>query len=401
VDIISIEAAVGRLDRFRPLDTAEQVTLADAVGRILAEDLQAPNPVPAHPSSAMDGYAVRARDVAAGATLPVQGRSAAGRPLDEPLQPGHAVRIFTGAVLPDGADTVVMQEECRAHDGHVTLPADIVPGAHCRPVGDDLARGAVVLRRGARLRPQDVGVAASVGCSTLQVVRRLRVSVLATGDELRPPGEVLPPGCVYDSNRHTINAAIRGLGADLIESSIVRDDRATVREAFVAAASRADLIVSTGGVSVGDEDHVRPVVEELGGLDFWRLPVKPGGPITVGQVGGVPFVGLPGNPVACLVTFWLIGRPLVLHLMGAEPAATPSFPVVADFSHRHRPGRREFLRGRLQVESGEPRVQVYRSSGSGMLSSLTWSDGLVEISEDQGDVAPGDLVRYIAYTALT
>jgi molybdopterin molybdotransferase len=398
---LSIDDAVHRLRHFAALSEVEEIALGGAVGRVLAADVTAASPVPAHPSSAMDGYAIRAADAAAGAALPLQGRSAAGRPLGEPLRPGHAVRIFTGAVLPEGADTVVMQEYCQEHHGAVTLPAEIVAGANCRPIGDDLDTGAVVLRRGTRLRAQDVGAAASVGRGRLPVVRRLRVAVLATGDELRTPGQALPPGCIYDSNRHTIGAALHVLGAEIVDSRIVVDTPAAVREALTAAAARADLIVSTGGVSVGDEDHVRPAVEELGALDFWRLPVKPGGPIAVGNVAGVPFVGLPGNPVATLVAFWLTARPLVLHLMGAAEVAVPRYPAVADFSLRRRPGRREFLRGRVHIDdAGTPHVAVYHSSGSGMLSSLTWSDGLVEIGEEAGDVAPGDLVHYTPYTAL-
>lgn len=401
-NVVPIEATVARVRRFAAVREVHDVSLADAVGRVLAADLTAEIAVPAHPSSAMDGYAVRAADVDGGATLPLQGRSAAGRPLGEPLLAGHAVRILTGAVLPEGADTVVMQEYCQEHDGKVTLTAEVIAGANCRPVGDDLAAGAVVLRRGARLRPQDVGAAASVGRGTLSVVRRLRVAVLATGDELRPPGETLPEGCIYDSNRHTISAALSALGAHVVDSRIVEDDPTTVREVLAAAASRVDLIVSTGGVSVGDEDHVRPAVQELGALDFWRLPVKPGGPVAVGHVAGVPFVGLPGNPVAALVAFWLTARPLALHLMGAADVPVARFSAVADFAHRHRPGRREFLRARLVPDpSGLPRVTAYRSTGSGMLSSLTWSDGLVEISEDAGDIAVGDHVRYIPYSALT
>lgn len=396
----SIEAALDFVREHAQPVGAERVLLVESLGRILAEDVAATAPVPAHASSAMDGYAFRHADLPPDRRLPLHGRVVAGHPLDGPMPPGHATRIFTGAMVPAGADTVAMQEHCTADDICVVLP-ELTPGRNVRLAGDDLEAGAVVLTRGLRLRPQDLGIAASVGRAELAVSRPARVAVITTGDELRSPGVPLPPGCIYDSNRHTISGALRGLGAAVTDYGVLADDRAAIREALRTAAAENDLVISTGGVSVGDEDHVRPAVEEIGSLDFWRLPLKPGRPVAVGDVAGVPFLGLPGNPVSSTVAFWLIGRPWALHLMGAAAVEVVRYPVIADFTHARSPGRREFLRARLEVDAtGTARVSVYRSTGSGMLSSLVWSDGLVELLEDAGDVAPGDVVRYIPYFAL-
>ena len=244
-------------------------------------------------------------------------------------------------------------------------------------------------------------MAASVGRGVLPVHRRIRVGLLTTGDELRPLGVALSPGCVHDSNRHTIAAAIRSLGAEAIDYGIVPDQQDIIRDVLLSAAVENDVVITTGGVSVGEEDRVRPAVEEVGSLNFWRLPLKPGRPIAVGEAKGTPFIGLPGNPVSSLIAFWLIGRPLILHLMGASDLGYPRVPATADFAHRRQPGRREFLRARLRFdESGQALATVYHSGGSGMLSSMTWSDGLVEIMEPSGDVRPGDLVRFVPYSGL-
>jgi molybdopterin molybdotransferase len=398
---VSIEQAVELLRRYpRPggLDTVE---LTAALGRFLAEDVVAGQPVPAHASSAMDGYAFRHADLVSGTPMPLAGRVPAGHPLDAALPPGHAVRIFTGGMMPEGADTVAMQEDCTTDEACVRLPAAIAPGAHCRDAGDDIAAGTTVLTSGTRLRPQDLGIAASADRATLPVHRLLRVGLLATGDELRPPGMPLPPGCVRDTNRHTIGAAARALGARVNDYGVAPDDLDTISDMLATAAAENDLVISTGGVSVGDEDHVKPAVEKIGHLDFWRLAVKPGAPIAVGEVAATPFVGLPGNPVSSLVSFWLIGRPLLLHLMGATELEVVRYPAIADFEHHHRPGRREFLRARTCPRpDGTLSVATFHSTGSGMLSSLSWSDGLVEILEDQGDVHRGDTVRFVPYTAL-
>jgi molybdopterin molybdotransferase len=402
---ITVEEAVTAIAGYPSPGGRETLPLADCLGRVLADDIVAAEPVPAHASSAMDGYAYRHADLAHGATsisrLPIQGRVAAGHPLDEQLRDGYAVRIFTGGVIPAGADTVAMQEHCTTDGSYVELPMSTQVGANIRLAGDDIASGTRVLTAGARLRPQDIGLAASVGLAALRIHRRVKVGLATTGDELRAPGEPLPAGCVRDSNRHTIGALLRGLGAEVTDYGNLRDDRDHISDTLARAAAANDLVVTTGGVSVGDEDHVRPAVEAIGKLAFWRLPIKPGRPIAVGDIGGTPFVGLPGNPVSVMVAFFVIGRPLVLHLSGATELGARRFPVIADFEHRRAPGRREFLRGRLLLDqSGTAMVSVYRSNGSGMLSSLTWSDGLVDIPEQQGDVRPGDRVQFIPYSEL-
>jgi molybdopterin molybdotransferase len=405
IESVTIEEAVAAISEYPRASGREKLALADCLGRILAEDVVAADPVPAHASSAMDGFAFRHWDVHEGrrpnGRLPVQGRVAAGHPLGEELRAGHAVRIFTGGMMPAGADTVAMQEDCIADGSFVELPLGLRVGANCRPAGDDIGPGIRVLAAGTRLRPQDLGIAASVGRDSLALHRQIRVGLITTGDELRPPGGPLPPGCVRDSNRHTVGALVRSLGAEVCDYGIVRDDRELIRAMLARAAAENDLVLSTGGVSEGEEDHVRPAMLEAGSLKFWRLPVKPGRPVAVGDVMGMPYVGLPGNPVSAMVAFWLIGRPLLLHLSGATKLAFERFPAVAEFEHRHSPGRREFLRGRLRLdEAGGTRVSVYRSSSSGMLSSLTWSDGLVEILEEDGDVHAGDTVRFAPYSGL-
>ena len=400
-DSLSIDDAIARIKRHPPVRGTEHIGVSHALRRILAEDVVADAPVPAHDSSAMDGYAFRFADLAAGRRLRVEGRVAAGHPLDGSLTPRTAARIFTGGAMPEGADTVAMQEFCHIDGDAVVLPADITPGANRRAAGEDVASGATVLTAGTRLRPQDIGIATAVGRTRLMVRRQIKVGVIATGDELRPPGKPLPTGCIHDTNRHTVTAALRSLGAEVTDYGIAPDRKDAIRDALLAAAAGNDLIISTGGVSAGEEDHVRTAVQEVGSLDFWKLPLKPGRPVTVGAVTGIPFIGLPGNPVSAMVTFWLVGRPFTLQLMGATSPEPTRFPVVALFDHGHRRGRRELLRARLRTGvGGRLGVETYSSTSSGMLSSLTWSDGLVEIPEDAGDVNIGDIVSYIPYHGL-
>lgn len=402
VESMTIEKAMAEIVKYPRVEGTENLPIADCIGRVLAEDVVALDAVPTYASSAMDGYAFCYSDAKSGKRLQLQGRVPAGYPLSEPLAPERAVRIFTGGMMPVGADTVAMQEDCLADDLSVQLPTTLSVGANCRPAGDDIEQGSRVLVSGTRLRPQDIGLAASVNRAVLSVHRRLKVGLATTGDELRAPGDTLPPGCIRDSNRHAIGAALRALGAEVTDYGIVPDNRMQIRNILARAAAENDIVFSTGGVSVGDEDHVRPAVQEIGSLMFWRLPIKPGRPVAVGQIEGTPFVGLPGNPVSVMIAFWLIGRPLLLHLSGASNLHAARFPVTAAFGHKRNPGRREFLRGRLYLDdAGAACVTAYRSSSSGMLSSLTWSEGLIEISEDQGDIHQGDRVQFVPYTGLT
>jgi molybdopterin molybdotransferase len=344
--LIGIEDAILHLVRRAPIRDSEYVEISDAFDRILAEDVIALSPVPAHHNSAMDGYAFRLSDLPADGRLPISSRVAAGHPVPNSLLPGTAARIFTGGVIPEGADTVAMQEDCTVEDSIVKVLATLRLGANIRLAGDDIAQNNIALMAGARLRPQDIGIAAAVGRTKLLVSRRLQVAVVATGDELRSPGQLLPTGCIYDSNRHAIIGALRSLGAHVNDFGILPDQRQLIRGALAEAARNNDLVISSGGMSVGEEDYVRPAIEEIGFLDFWKLRLKPGKPVAAGEIAGTPFIGLPGNAVSAMVTFWLLVRPLVLHLMGARNLSVPRFDVRADFHHRHLRGRREFLRAR-------------------------------------------------------
>lgn len=383
----------------------ERVPLRRALGRVLAEPLVSSLTVPPFDNSAVDGYAVRFADLPRDAEtvrLPVALRVAAGRPADRPLPAGAAARIFTGAVLPEGADTVVPQEAGREEGDGVVLPTGLKPGANRRHAGEDIRAGATVLAAGTRLRPQDVGLAATVGCTELPVRRRLRAAVFSTGDEIRDPGLPVPAGCIYDSNRFTVMAMLEALGAEVTDLGILPDRFEAVRAGLEAAARGHGLIVTSGGVSTGEEDHVKAAVGALGGLHFWRIAVRPGRPLAVGAVGGVPFVGLPGNPVAAMATFLMVVRPMVLKLMGAVPSEPARRHVRAGFSFKKRAGRREWLRVRLRSgEDGVPVAERFPSEGSGILTSMVWSSGLLDLPEDMPTLARGDLVDYVSFTELT
>jgi molybdopterin molybdotransferase len=402
--LMRLAEALAELDRrVSPVAEPEQLPLAEALGRVLREDVVAPVDVPGHGNSAVDGYAVHFDDLTpeAETVLPVCGRAAAGHPLDRPARRGEAVRIFTGAPLPEGADTVMMQEDCREAGGTVAIRPGIARGANQRAAGEDVAAGSTVLAAGRRLRPPDLGLAAAVGCDRLTVARPLRAAVLSTGDELCPPGRDRAPGQIYDSNRTTVAALLRALGCRVEDLGILADDRATVARALDRAAARADLVVTSGGVSVGEEDHVRQAVESLGRLDIWRLAIKPGRPIALGQLGRVPFVGLPGNPVAVAVTCALVVRPLVLRLLGAPAAPPRTFPVVAGFDRRKKRDRREFVRARLvEGAAGGLRAEPHPKQGAGILSSVVESDGLVELAEEMTEVQAGTVVPFLPFSEV-
>jgi molybdopterin molybdotransferase len=400
--MLSIDAALRRIARDVPCAAgSERVALHAGDGRILAEDVIAPVDLPPFDNSAVDGYAVRFDDVAEQPRMPVVGRLAAGAAA-EPLVPGTARRIFTGAALPPGADTVFMQEDVRLDEqGRVHFPTGLRRGANTRPHGEDVARGACALPRGRRLRPQDVAMAAALGLRQLPVRLPIRVALFSTGDELVEPGAPTDAAQRYDSNRVLLAALIRRAGADVRDLGILADRADAITAALAEAAADSDLIVTSGGVSAGEEDHVKAAVEATGQLSFWRLAIKPGRPVAMGTVRGVPFVGLPGNPVAAFVTFAYVARPLIDALGGAPVEAPPTMRVRAEFSYRKKTGRREYVRVRVSPGlDGEPRAHKYAVDGAGILMSLTETSGIVELTELVTDVSPGDSVGYLPYQGL-
>ena len=382
------------------LPEPESVPLARARGRILAAPVIAARSVPPHDNAAVDGYAVCFDDLDPGAetVLPVEGRATAGHPLGHAARRGAAVRIFTGAPMPEGPDTVFMQEDCAEDGGRVRLPPGLKRGANRRRAGEDVTAGTTVLAAGLRLRAQEIGLAASLGLTELRVYRRLRVALLSTGDEVREPGTPLPPGGIYDANRYALRALIEGLGAEVTDLGILPDERGAIQSGLARAAEAHDLIVSSGGMSTGEEDHVKAAVEAQGRLHFWRLAIKPGRPVAMGQVGRVPFLGLPGNPVAVMVTFLVLARPLILRLAGATEIVPRSFRAVSGFAYRKKPGRREYLRAKLEPgPEGTWIAQKFPRDGAGILSSMVDSEGLVVLDETATDVAPGASVPFLPF----
>ncbi len=394
-------------ERTVPIAGRSPVALKDAAGRILAEDIAAPFNVPPHANSAVDGYAVFFDDLSpdAATRLPVTGRAAAGHPLPRPAERGEAIRIFTGAAMPAGPDTVLMQEDCRVDGGNVEIQPGIERGANRRDAGEDIRQGEVALSAGQILRPQEIGVAASLGHANLLVFEPLRVAVFSSGDELRDPGDGLDPGAIFDSNRFTLSAALTRLGCAVTDLGIIRDDFDAIKDALLAATAGHDLLITSGGMSVGEEDHVKAAVESLGSLNFWRLAIKPGRPVALGQIDGpdgpVAFAGLPGNPVAAMVTFLVIARPLILRLGGASDIAPKLFRVRAGFDHRKKINRREFVRARISADpEADPVAHKHGRSGAGVLSSLVGADGLVVLPEDMTELKCGAMVDFLPFNEV-
>jgi molybdopterin molybdotransferase len=403
--VLSVDDAVALIAaRVGAVEGTETVPLRRADGRVIAADLAAPLPLPLFTNSAVDGYAVASADLTAREerTLPLGGRVAAGTVTLSPLAPGHVVRIFTGAPLPAGADTVFMQEDVRIDaQGRVVLPPGQRPGANVRRAGEDVAEGSVVLKAGTRLRPQDVALAAALGQSDLAVRRRIRVAVASTGDEVVSPGAPRGSAQVFDANRFMLMALLERLGCDVADLGILPDRRTRVADSLKAAAAGHDLIVTSGGVSTGEEDHVRAGIESVGQLVLWRMAIKPGRPVAMGVIDGTALIGLPGNPVASFVTYAYVVRPTVLSLAGARQTRTMAMPVRAAFTHDKKPGRREFLRASLRrAADGAVEAVKFDRQGAGMLSSLVETDGLVELAEDVTHVAPGDSVGFLSYADL-
>jgi len=405
--LISLDQALAHLaERIVPVTGIEELPLALCPGRILARDVVAQVTVPPFANAAMDGFAFRHGDGAAG-PLRVVERIAAGHPSAHRFGPGEAARIFTGAPMPQGLDTVAMQEDCTTatNDGaeHVTLPQGLAPGANVHFAGNDYSAGQTVVRAGRRLRPQDVGMAASAGHPRLAVHRRLKVAVFSTGDEVTEPGEALRPGAIYSSNRHALMALAGRLGCAVEDLGNLPDNLDVTARALKDASERVDLLVTTGGVSVGGEDHVRAAVERNGAIHLWRMLVKPGKPTALGNVGKAAFVGLPGYPVSCQVMFMMFARPVILRLAGAvaEPIAPTRFRVPSASSFGKNTARREFVRARLEAGPGGTfHARLFKKQDSSVLSSLVESDGLVDLREETKRIEPGEMVDFIPYSAL-
>ncbi|NRR30515.1 molybdopterin molybdotransferase MoeA [Oxalobacteraceae bacterium] len=398
--MLSVSAALDFLmSAARPVSETELIPTLEANGRVLAKAQVSEMNVPAMDNTQMDGYAVRAADCATGnATLTVSQRIPAGH-VGQPLLPGTAARIFTGALIPEGADAVVMQEQCEANGSLVTVRHAPKSGEWIRRAGEDINSGSVILAAGTRLRSPELGLAASVGLASLPVRRKLRVAVFFTGDELTMPGEPLAPGAIYNSNRFTLRALLENLGCQITDFGIVPDSLEATRSVLRECAQAHDLIITSGGVSVGEEDHIKPAVEAEGKLNMWQIAVKPGKPLAFGEVQQAFFLGLPGNPVSSYVTFLMFVRPFILRLQGVDDARalTPkSYAMRADFNWPKADKRNEFLRARINGQGG---LELFANQSSGVLTSTVWGDGVIDNPPGQ-TIAAGDTVRFIPFSEL-
>jgi len=396
-------------ERIAPVEGHDSVALREANGRVLAEDLIAPVNVPPFDNSAVDGYAVCADGLAQnGETrLAIVDRVAAGHASRHAVRAGEAIRIFTGAPMPEGADTVFMQEDCRVEGDRVIVPPGLKLGANRRFAGEDMRAGARALPAGRRLAVQHVALAAALGITKLDVRRRVRVALFSTGDEIVEPGSALPRAALYDSNRYLLAGLLARYGVAVTDLGILTDDPRELARGLASAAANHDLVLTSGGVSAGEADHVRDAVESVGRLVFWRVAIKPGRPVAMGVIHGsnsgegAVFVGLPGNPVAVFVTFVRVVRPLLLRLAGALPEPLMAMPARATFSYKKRAGRREYVRVALRLAAdGAIETVKYAQDGAGVLTSLTETDGLVELSEDVTKVEPGETVGFLSYASL-
>ncbi|MBL8314819.1 MAG: molybdopterin molybdotransferase MoeA [Rubrivivax sp.] len=401
--LLSLDEALLRLvAAAAPRRIAQQETVStfDALGRVLAADVKSTLDVPPADNTSMDGYALRAADVPGPGTVLVVSQRIPAGVVGVPLQPGTAARIFTGGQVPAGADAVVMQEQCEARPGaglgQVRVDTVPAPGQWIRRAGEDVRCGATVLAAGTRLTPQALGMAASVGAATVPVLRRPRVAVFSTGDELAMPGEPLKPGAIYNSNRYTLRALLQAAGCEVQDLGIVPDQLDATRAALRRAAAGSDLILSSGGVSVGEEDHLKPAVDAEGALDLWQIAMKPGKPLAFGHVGEALFMGLPGNPVSSFVTFLLAVAPVLRALQGMQTTGPAALSLRADFDWPRPDRRREFLRARLNAAGG---LELFSNQSSGVLNSTVWADGLADIPAGQV-VQRGDAVRFLPMDSL-
>ncbi len=380
-----------------PVTATERVHVRAALGRVLAEDVISPLNVPAHDNSAMDGYAVRFADLKSDGDVVLKnaGTSFAGVPFKGTVSAGQCVRIMTGGVMPAGTDTIVMQEHAKAEGDKITVGKGHKKNQHLRRAGEDLATGQVALKRGVTLRAADVGLISSLGVGEVTVYRRLRVAFFSTGDELVSIGTQPKEGQIFDSNRYTLHAMLTRLGCEVMDMGVVRDDPALLEKAFQDAAAAADVVITSGGVSVGEADFVKVLLNKLGEVVFWKIAMKPGRPLAYGKIGAAHFFGLPGNPVSVMVTFYQFVRDALLKLSGCDPVpVVPAFKVPCTSSLKKAPGRTEFQRGILtQDTAGNWSVRVTGEQGSGILRSMSEANCFIVLSTDQGNVAPGTMVE--------
>jgi len=395
------EALQALVAKVSPLQRVVRKPLTDSLGEVLAESQHSKIDVPPADNSAMDGYALNTCDLAASGetALPVLQRITAGEAA-EPLQPGSAARIFTGAPIPEGANVVIMQEKVAIVGDMVQFNIKPESGMNIRQVGNDIRSGDTILQKGCRLRAQDIGLAASVGLETLPVFEKIRVGMFLTGDELVEPGKPLAAGKIYDSNRYTLHGLLLALGCEIVDLGLVGDTLQETKTAMLNAAQQADLVVTCGGVSVGEEDYVRIAIEQLGDLHLWRLRIKPGKPLAFGEINSTPFVGLPGNPVSVFATFCLFVSPLIKTMQGRPWQKPVAIQVTAGFDWPKADSRREFLRARLELDVDQQVVaRIYPNQDSGVLSSVVWAQGFVEIAEGQ-TLKAGDKVDYFSFEQL-
>ena len=394
------DAMESLLSSAQATNATESVDTASAMGRVLAQSLVSSINVPPLDNSAMDGYAVLSQDITqCGVTLPVSQRICAGE-VGQPLQAGTAARIFTGAPVPDNADAVVMQEFCERIDDNVTINQTVKLRQNIRDAGEDIDEGDEILTTGTYLRAQELGLAASIGCSPLTVFEKIKVGLFFTGDELVEPGNPLPPGKIYDSNRYTLLGLIQAMGCEVVDLGIVPDDLESTKQALQRAADQADLVITSGGVSVGEEDYIRIALEQLGELKMWRIAMKPGKPLAFGMVGDTPFMGLPGNPVSVFVTYCLFVSPFLKSMQGRVDVLPKSLSMTAAFDWPKPGKRQEYLRARVIVdEEGQSAVEVFSHQGSGVLTSTSWAEGLVMIPVG-ATFKKGDTVSYTPFTEL-
>jgi len=389
-ELSAAEARARILAAVKPVAERERLALGDALGRVIAAEVPSPIDVPGHTNSAVDGYALRGDELADGARFEIAGRALAGHPFDGKMLPGTCVAITTGAAVPGGADTVVMQEDTDARDTDVVIRRACGRGDNVRQAGEDIPAGGIIARASDRITPPLLGVLASLGLGAVEVCGRPRVAVFSTGDEIREPGEPLPRGCVYDSNRYTLRALLAGSGVETIDLGLIPDDREQLRHALTEAAAVSDAILTSGGVSVGEADFIKEILAELGTVAFWKLAIKPGRPLTFGTLGKSLFFGLPGNPVAAMVTFLQFVQPALEKLSGATPQPPVRLRARCRDRLRKRPGRREFQRAILTRDnSGRLEVALTGRQGSGVLTSMSLANCLIVLTEEQESIDPG------------